>query len=65
MTGEEIIARRRATYAREIAGSRRYDELRKLDLTELRIEARLRGIDPAGLNRQQVIAEIIRKEIWS
>lgn len=49
-------------FDRERAASARYEELRKLDATELRMEARFQGINPLGLSRQQIIASLIEKE---
>lgn len=50
-------------YSREAAANRAYEVLRRLDSAELRIEARLAGIDPSGMGRQQIITCLIDKEL--
>lgn len=50
-------------FARERRASEVYEELRKLSLDELLIEAKLAGVDTYRLNRQQIIAAVIDKQV--
>lgn len=50
-------------FSREARASQLYEELRRLDIHELRIEARLSSVDPASMGRQQVIGAIIDKHL--
>lgn len=50
-------------FAAETEASDAYEKLRRLDNTELRMEAHFHGINPLGMGRQQIIGCIIDKEL--